>query len=237
MNIFIFDVDGTLTPSRQIMDPGFEAFFIDFALRNPCYLVTGSDYPKTLEQVGERVMSVVKRVYNCSGCEVRENGKIVRTRDWEPEHDIIEWLEKEVTKSKFKTKTGLHTEIRQGMLNFSIVGRNCSLEERSMYREWDEQKHERRDIANRFKRRFKNIIANVAGETGIDIHPKGWDKSQILLDFDSNDTIYFFGDKMSKGGNDFPLAEANEGVNIDVQNWNQTYDKLQLINVTGISKK
>jgi hypothetical protein len=42
---------------------------------------------------------------------------------------------------------------------------------------------------------------------------------------------------MSKGGNDFPLAEANEGVNIDVQNWNQTYDKLQLINVTGISKK
>ena len=42
-NRFIFDVDGTLTPSRQAMDPEFKEWFIDFIKANKVWLVTGSD--------------------------------------------------------------------------------------------------------------------------------------------------------------------------------------------------
>ena len=51
MKKFIFDVDGTLTPSRQIIDEEFLSFFFRFTFNNEVYLVTGSDREKTIEQI------------------------------------------------------------------------------------------------------------------------------------------------------------------------------------------
>ena len=50
---FIFDVDGTLTPSRGKMDYEFKLWFLNFIKQNPVALVTGSDLQKTVEQLGE----------------------------------------------------------------------------------------------------------------------------------------------------------------------------------------
>jgi len=36
MNQYIFDVDGTLTPSRGKIDPEFGAWFITFAITTTC---------------------------------------------------------------------------------------------------------------------------------------------------------------------------------------------------------
>ena len=52
MKHYIFDIDGTLTPSRGRIDPEFETFFKSFINKNKVSLVTGSDRPKTLEQIG-----------------------------------------------------------------------------------------------------------------------------------------------------------------------------------------
>jgi phosphomannomutase len=68
---YVFDVDGTLTPSRVRMNEEFRQEFLAFQETNNTYLVTGSDYPKTLEQVGEEVISKAKLVFNCCGNEVR----------------------------------------------------------------------------------------------------------------------------------------------------------------------
>ena len=62
---YIFDVDGTLTPSRQKIDPNFLIFFNSFALINEVYLVTGSDRDKTIEQITHHLYCNCKRVYNC----------------------------------------------------------------------------------------------------------------------------------------------------------------------------
>ena len=48
---YIFDIDGTLTLSRSRMDKAFANWFEHFATHNAVYLVTGSDRPKTLEQI------------------------------------------------------------------------------------------------------------------------------------------------------------------------------------------
>ena len=55
MKKFIFDIDGTLTPSREKMDTQFHAWFLNFQKVYDTYLVTGSDRSKTIEQVGEQV--------------------------------------------------------------------------------------------------------------------------------------------------------------------------------------
>ena len=79
---FIFDVDGTLTPSRQPMDSKFQKWFAKFQEENYTYLVTGSDRVKTLEQVGSTIYNFADRVYNCSGSDVWEQDKNTHTSDW-----------------------------------------------------------------------------------------------------------------------------------------------------------
>ena len=209
VNKFIFDVDGTLTPSRQKINEDFKRWFLEFTYSNYVYLVTGSDYPKTVEQLGKTICENVELVYNCSGSDVWQGGKNIFSTDWTLPEDAHEWLSEQLAESKFFKKTGLHFEHRPGMLNFSVVGRNATLEDRFMYKEWDEHKNERVWIADKFNLLFPDLEARVGGETGIDIAPKGSDKSQIVKDFDPhNDILHFFGDRMDKDGNDYPLKKV-----------------------------
>ena len=51
--IYIFDVDGTLTPSRQKMTEEFKNFFLSWSEKNFFFLVSGSDLPKLQEQIDD----------------------------------------------------------------------------------------------------------------------------------------------------------------------------------------
>ena len=225
---YIFDVDGTLTPSRTKMDPAFQAWFINWQKTHANYLVTGSDHLKTVEQVGDEVIRNCKMIFNCCGNEVRVGGLITHSSSWAPSHELIDALDEELTASNFPIKTGKHIEIRTGLVNFSIVGRNATKEQRTQYMQWDEEQAERIGIALRLERQFENIDFMLGGETGIDIYPTGKDKRQILDLIKADGPVIFFGDKTLPGGNDYPLA-----VNVDmahrVENWEHTWEILRLI--------
>ena len=233
MSKFLFDVDGTLTPSRCTMDPGFAGWFTEFAQNNDVYLVTGSDYPKTVEQVGHRICNTVKRVYNCSGNDVYERGVQTHFQHWQMPPEQYQWLQEQMDQSEFELRTGQHFEHRTGTVNFSVVGRGADAEQRELYVKWDKQTKERTSIAKQFEKLFPGFTASVGGDTGIDIYPNGMDKSQVLADFAEDDVIYFFGDKTSPGGNDFPIAKELENV-YNVQSWQETYNRLLLMKVMGL---
>lgn len=230
-NKFIFDVDGTLTPSRGIINKDFAIWFSKFCDNNNVYLVTGSDRPKTIEQVGQYIYHTCKRVYNCSGNDVWRADLNVRSNKWTLPEDAHEWLSEQLTASSFPLRTGLHFEHRPGMINFSVVGRNATLGERKLYVNWDKEYDERDYIAHNFNLIFTDLEARPGGETGIDIAPKGLNKSQILQDFDKDDFIVFFGDRMDEGGNDYPLANAlfnnYQGINHSIQRWEETWEILR----------
>ena len=63
--------------------------------------------------------------------------------------------------------------------------------------------------------------------------PIGAGKSQILTDFNEEDVIYFFGDKCSKGGNDYDIAESLKlwphGKVYHVKDWTETFKHLREI--------
>jgi len=227
---YIFDIDGTLTPSRGTMDPNFKSWFLDFMKYNTVYFVTGSDKKKTLEQVGTRVYNEAKLVYNCSGNDVWKGDKNIRSGIFHLPPELEEDLNNILNDSKFYRKTGLHIDTRPGLVNFSIVGRNCNLEDRVMYKQWDEHKNERREIAEVLSEKYPSLRFDVAGETGIDITPAGSDKSQILVDFEDIKDIMFFGDKMEPGGNDYTLSLAvsrGGGIIHQVKNWEGTWKILK----------
>ena len=230
---FVFDVDGTLTPSRSTIDPKFGEWFLDFCKNNNVYLVTGSDKPKTVEQVGEEIYNAAKRVYNCSGNDTYEADQNVYTSKWILPKEAEEFLRHRCRVSGFPLRTGIHIEARKGMVNFSVVGRNATLGERKLYVSWDTAHNERVEIAKDFKQRFPEIDAVVGGDTGIDIYPVGSDKGQILRDFDKqNDFVHFFGDKMDIDGNDYPLkvkliADAWSFSAREVKGWQDTWSHLK----------
>jgi hydroxymethylpyrimidine pyrophosphatase-like HAD family hydrolase len=106
-------------------------------------------------------------------------------------------------------RNGNHIETRPGGVNFTILGRaEDPFIGRDKYVKWDRQTNERQDIAERIRNQFPNLTVAVGGQTGLDIGPKGADKSQILRDFTTGDELYFFGDMMDEGGNDHSLGEA-----------------------------
>jgi phosphomannomutase len=205
---YIFDVDGTLTPSRGQMDKEFRKWFSLFAEGHEVYLVTGSDRPKTLEQIGEVIYNRVKRVYQCGGNDVWQDTTKLYTRTFTFDDDLREALEAEIKNSKFYYKVGKHIEERDGLVNLSIIGRPAPMQERVMYRQWDEHKNERQEIVSRLSEQFDKYEFKVAGETGIDITMAGSSKAQILEDFKDTDVIWFFGDKTLVGGNDHEIALA-----------------------------
>ena len=228
MKKFIFDVDGTLTPSRQKIDPEFSTFMLNFACEHDVYLVTGSDRDKTLEQVGEELYNKSKRVYNCSGSDVYEGDKNVYRDDWELPEQVERFLQDELDFSQFPIRNGNHIERRPGGVNFSILGRDPDpFKGREEYVKWDKINQERRFIAIRLLDQFPDITVALGGQTGVDIGPTGADKSQILRDFTQDETIHFFGDRMEKGGNDYTLGIIIEnlsmGVAHHVKDYNDTW--------------
>jgi phosphomannomutase len=237
VNKFIFDVDGTLTPSRGIIDIHFKMFFNTFCLDNDVYLVTGSDKPKTIEQIGEDTYILCKRVYQCSGSDVWDGDTNILKSGWTLPDLARTFLISCEYESPFSLRTGNHIEQRSGMVNFSVVGRNATTEERAKYVEYDTVKNERINIASAFNIMFPDLQATVGGDTGIDIAPRGADKSQILRDFKEDDTIHFYGDAMFEGGNDLPLAYALKdfqlGFSHQVRDWEHTWEKLREHTING----
>ena len=231
MKKFIFDVDGTLTDSRQQIDLSFEAYMIKFCCKYDVYLVTGSDRAKTVEQVGLDIYYRSKRVYNCSGSDVYEKNINVYKSDWKPSKELISFLNDELDYSTFPTRTGYHIESRPGGINFSILGRGeGNMEGRKEYVKWDRNTNERVLIADRINSEFPDLNVQIGGQTGLDISND--DKSQILKYFSPFDEIHFFGDMMEEGQNDYPLAKAVKewgGYPHCVKNWEDTRTQLKKI--------
>lgn len=225
---FIFDVDGTLTPSRQIIDDTFKQFFLSFCKKNSVSLVSGSDYEKTFEQLGPEICDSVHYIFSCSGNSVRNNyTKTIETRHLDYMPDLELRLTELLHRSDFFLKTGNHIEYRPGGINFSIIGRNANTTQRSQYVIYDKSTNEREIIARTLNEEFPHLETTIGGETGVDIVAAGCNKAQIISYFSTDTMLLFFGDSTARGGNDYPLANvivSNKlGKVYTVSSWQDTY--------------
>lgn len=220
--IYLFDVDGTLTPLRGVMNKSFKEFFIEWCEGKKVYLISGSDYAKTLEQVGEDLLMAVNGSFNDSGNSYYEKCKIVYRKRWVYSNRLTTFLIDILRESKYKKKFGTHIEFRTGTINFSTVGRNCNQEERMKYYYWDIKYKERKKICKKIKKYWKNLDAVIGGQISIDIYQKGCDKSQVVEKL--KEPIYFYGDKTYKGGNDYTLAQKLKlpSLAFQVSSWVET---------------
>jgi len=237
--IFIFDVDGTLTPSRQPMSMEFGLYFKEWVKKNKFYLVTGSDIRKLQEQMCYFDIEA-EALFTCCGNEMWiPDPHIVNIsayqeyhKEFKPPNQLLTYLGEQLRFSDYPIRAGNHIEDRGTLLNFSIVGRNCSLEQRKNYNRYDNQFEERKTIAEFIRKQWPTLDAVIGGQISIDIYPKGNDKSQILEHIEKRHPkgeIVFIGDGIENGGNDYPLAHLMD--NIDGCDWHHVKDWKQTMKI------
>jgi phosphomannomutase len=209
-NCLVFDVDGTITPSRDKIDPAYAEVLLELSKKVDIYFLTGSDFAKTKEQLGD-LTKVVKGSYQCAGNELWVNDELVQSV---PEFTMsnsamLKWCKQRLAESPFPVRTGKkHIDLRPGMMNFSIIGRGCTKKQRQQYIKYDEKTNEREQLARDFNEVFRSYSAQIAGETGIDVCEEGRDKGQVYKPLQEvYNSIIFFGDDTQEGGNDFPFAK------------------------------
>jgi len=240
--IYLFDVDGTLTPPKTNIDPAFAKQFLQWTKQHTVYIVSGGSFLRILSQVKRPILDQMEGVFSCMGNAYYRNrfnqtdGYSTWTRVYENKFtlkkkqkflDELDWIVKD---SPFHIKTGRHYEERVGMLNFSIVGRNATMEQRKVYEEYDAKFKEREKIVDKLSKKYKGVDFVIGGAVSMDIFNEGNDKSQVvrrvLKDKLQTHRIVFVGDRIPFPGNDHSLArvlrEHPNGHAVEVECWQDT---------------
>ena len=210
---YMFDIDGTLTLSRKRMTVDHVFRFLSWSQNKDIFLVTGSDYDKAIEQIPSSVISRCQGIFTSMGNVYHENQTVIYSNEFQlPEH-VRNWLDNVLKTSKCPKDLVMtkHYELRPGMINFSICGRDVTQKQRKEYDKWDKLNNERTDIVTKFNKKFneEDLEACLGGEISIDIQPTGKDKRQSVeaLQRKGYNEFIFFGDRAYPGGNDWGVCE------------------------------
>ncbi|GAB1299636.1 Phosphomannomutase 1 [Apodemus speciosus] len=144
----LFDVDGTLTPARQKIDPEVSAFLQKLRSRVQIGVVGGSDYSKIAEQLGDgdegpQVIEKFDYVFAENGTVQYKHGRLLSKQTIQNHlgeellQDLINFCLSYMALLRLPKKRGTFIEFRNGMLNISPIGRSCTLEERIEFSELD----------------------------------------------------------------------------------------------------
>lgn len=245
-NIYLFDVDGTLTAPKEKVDANFQSNFYKWMSGREVYVVSGGSFVRIIDQLGTDIIDKTNGVFACMGNvfyqqrdQINPSGmsewEIIYENQFTPSKNLIRSLNSYVAKSDYHTKTGNHHEVRQGMLNFSIVGRNANQEQRAEYAAYDAEHGERERIAKKLRKKYADTDFVIGGAVSMDVFNKGDDKSQVIARYFKealeHNQIHFVGDRIAACGNDYALAEnlrAHEnGRAYEVKSWQDTAELLK----------
>lgn len=232
----LFDVDGTLTEARkEVQQPMVEE------MRRLRKLVTigtvgGSDLHKQTEQLGPNVLTEFDYVFAENGLVAYKAGEQLAVQSLSTHlgeanlKEFINFCLKYLADIDIPLKRGTFIEFRNGMINVSPVGRNCSQSERDDFEKYDLANGIRAKFVDTLRERFAHLdlTFSVGGQISFDVFPRGWDKTYCLrfvkADFDE---IHFFGDKTFEGGNDFEIFTSPDTVGHTVVGPSDTIRQLQ----------
>ncbi|KAF2435011.1 eukaryotic phosphomannomutase [Tothia fuscella] len=249
--IYLFDVDETLTPARLHASPEMLTLLSTIRQRVAIGYVGGSDLSKQQEQLGTPSIPVQSLFDYC----FPENG-LTAFRMGVPleSANFISWLGEEKYKKfvrfclryiadladEIPIVRGTFIEFRNGMVNVSPVGRNASTEERKEFTKFDDEHHVREKFVKALREEFPDfgLTYSIGGQISFDVFPTGWDKTYCLRHVENDQNlpdgvdyheIHFFGDKTSKGGNDYEIYEDSRTIGHNVKGPEDTMAQLKEI--------
>ena len=245
-SIYLFEVDGTLTPAKAKIVPSFKTAFQKWMKGKEVYIVSGGTFMRIVDQLGLEITEMTHGVFSCMGNmfhqrreQINESGysewDIIYENKFTGAKNLTRSLNSYVAKSDFPIKTGTHWEKRPGMMNFSIVGVDATTEQRQKFKEWEGDFGERKRIVKKLSEKYPELDFVIGGAVSIDIFDKGNDKSQVIPRYFAealeHNEIHFVGDRIPAPGNDYTLAQAlrqhPNGAAYEVETWEDTAELLK----------
>uniref|UniRef100_A0A2R5L8Q1 Phosphomannomutase n=1 Tax=Ornithodoros turicata TaxID=34597 RepID=A0A2R5L8Q1_9ACAR len=244
--ILLFDVDGTLTKSRQLITREMFDFLRDVMSDVAVALVGGSDLCKIEEQMGgATAIEEFDYVFAENGLVSLRKGKefaresLLHYVGEEKLQEFINFCLHYIADLKLPQKRGTFVEFRNGMINISPIGRNCSQTERENFEKYDHEHQVRPAFVKVLRERFAHIEFqySIGGQISFDVFPKGWDKTYCLQHLlkDGYKVIHFFGDKTWQGGNDHEIFVDPRTIGHSVKSPDDTKAQVQKL-LTDLKK-
>jgi phosphomannomutase len=229
-DIVLMDMDGTITPPRKHIKPDMIAAILDLCYSADVGIVSGSNIDYVMEQCGNQFITsgMSRRIIlmPCNGTKVYQDQKeeYVETYSVSLKNEIghrlyrklaagILLAQSEIIKHFDIPVSGRFLSYRESTLNWSMIGRDSTQDERVTFANRPDRDHIRKDAMYIFDTKsgltaeeLGSIEMVLGGETSIDIYPKGWDKT-YALNHTRGTTTWFIGDKCEPGQNDHHIFE------------------------------
>jgi phosphomannomutase len=233
---YLFDVDGVLCDTGCVIDSEFQQFFLDWSKDKDYYLVTGGERQSTLDQVGIDIVQRAKIGFHCMGNQIVIEDREYKINQFNLHEPEYWWLENYALESPYPIKTGNHIEQRAGSINYSVLGKNATMEQKKEYFNWDSINKERMLLVEQIPKLFPRLEAFIGGNASIDICLRGANKG-LCIGMLKNyyEKMIFFGDKCFPNGIDYPIKEISksdfDAIKVfDIKNgYKETWEKLKTL--------
>ena len=241
--IFLFDLDGTLAESAQIINDDMIKQ-LDILKKNSheIGIVGGGDFIKMSKQINNKI--TFDHIFSECGSVYYRYNNIIHEYELIYKNNITDHSEyyhiDRLVKKTLEflshvdyTLSGNFIDRRNGLMYISLIGMQATNSERERFMDLDKK--------YAYRERLMNILIEyntstqldilLGGSVGIAIYPKEWNKVQVLHTIKKSDydSIYYFGDRYLENGNDYALLHADGVTGIKVDSPEDTIQYLQSI--------
>lgn len=233
--ILAFDVDDTITESKQEVKPKMATLLEDLSYNFDLLFISGC----SLERMEEQLLKFIKPfnatfLLPCSGSQGYLRSREHEIWNYQFSNADFEKIEAafeaalKTCKYKVSETWGPIPERKGGQITFSLLGQQAPLSEKKRF---DPEQNVRKLIISHMQKNLPDYNIKIGGTTSIDVFALGT-KADGLHEFLKFKTYYkkqdilFFGDSLSEGGNDRSVLDEGFAV-VKVNSPEETYQYLQ----------
>ncbi|MCX6715847.1 MAG: HAD-IIB family hydrolase [Candidatus Taylorbacteria bacterium] len=218
--LIIFDLDGTLTPPKQDMEPVTAELLTNLIKNIQVAVISGGNYLRFQNQFLKSLPQGVDGLSNLYLLPTSGTRLLVWQNDWVEKYkeELSEQERKEVKDAltlsidqsglEKPTETfGQIIEDRGSQITFSALGQEAPLE---LKVKWDPTHEKRQKIIDILRPKLPKFDIRIGGTTSIDITRRGMNKAYGIHKLEqylkiSLSDMLFVGDALFYGGNDYPV--------------------------------
>lgn len=222
----VFDLDGTLTESKQPLDKEMAFLLLELSKKTMVAVISGASYEQFRAQFLSHFTSPELAGNNLillptSGSQCYEfddptgDWKLVDEIPFAPadKEKVLTVLREIISSGQFDIPTesqGDYIEDRGTQITFSALGQRATQESKQA---WDPDKVKRQKIKTEIDRQVPGLSISFGGMSSVDILPAGQNKATGLKRFLARiklpiADVVFVGDSLFAGGNDLSVKET-----------------------------